>query len=166
MALSETYVVPLDFDPDAIDQNTGLPEFPIITFDSLIVGKTAAKRSDTGPTSTTVPEIEIHEFRVMQDQIARLVDLGKDRASGGILAYPGISGPEVITCDNTRYSPTHPDDRDRQGLVYSVPFYGDDGALRGIVSAVILDESPRRARPRRPAGVGQHGDGLRSRLEG
>jgi len=44
----------------------------------------------------------------------------------------------VVTCDNRRFSPVSPDDRDRSGMVYSVPFYGPDGDLKGMVSGVIL----------------------------
>ena len=56
------------------------------------------------------------------------------------LNYPAITSQEVVTCDNTHYSPTVPDDDNRKGLVYSVPFYGIDGELRGIVTAVVLSD--------------------------
>ena len=41
VAISEVYIVPVDFDPDAIDPNTGKLQEPITTFDELIVGRTA-----------------------------------------------------------------------------------------------------------------------------
>lgn len=146
VAVSEVYVVPRDFDPDAAVP--GRPSKPIITFDELIVGRTA----DDGSTglshtrskaSAQVPEIEIYEFRVMRDQIARLVKAGYDRSDGLALDYPALIGPEVITCDNTHYSPARPDDRARNGVVYSLPFYGHDGELKGIVSAVMLTSAIR-----------------------
>ncbi len=144
VAVSEVYVVPLDFDPDALDAKTGQAQFPIVTFDQLIIGRTAesgGKRQNTHSSlrhEDGVPEIEIHEFRVMRAQIAELMRSGYERADGLDLDYPMLIGPEVITCDNTRYSPSKPDDRDRMGLVYSVPFYGEDGRLSGIISAVLL----------------------------
>ena len=74
----------------------------------------------------------------MQEQLVALkAKFGSESKIEG-LAYPAISGREVITCDNTRYSPTHPDDADRKGLVYSVPFYKKNGKLGGIISAVII----------------------------
>ncbi len=143
VAVSEVYVVPLDFDPDAIDSKTGKPQFPIVTFDQLIIGRTAESGgTHHNPQSLRnakgVPEIEIHEFRVMRAQIAELVRAGYERADGLDLDYPMLVGPEIVTCDNTRYSPSRPDDRDRMGLVYSLPFYDGDGRLKGIVSAVLL----------------------------
>jgi hypothetical protein len=88
-----------------------------------------------------VPEIEIYEFRVMRDQIRYLANAGYERVDG--LAYPALIGPEVITRDNTRYSPAKPDDRDRMAIVYSVPFDGEDGELKGIVAAAMLTSAVR-----------------------
>ena len=74
----------------------------------------------------------------MKEQLSILKARFPEEAEVARLAYPAIAGPEVITCDNTRYSPSRPNDEDRKGLVYSVPFYGLDGTLHGVVSAVIL----------------------------
>ncbi len=143
IAVSEVYIVPVDFDPDAIDPITKQSQQPIATFDALIVGRTAKSTIDPGFGKAsgrlrTVDEIEIHEYRLMREQLAvlRMRFPTEDRIDR--LYYPAIAGREVITCDNTRYSPSKPDERDRTGLVYSVPFYGMDGVLRGMVSAVIL----------------------------
>jgi len=54
------------------------------------------------------------------------------------LAYPMLGSPPVITCDNSRYNPSDPNDHDREGLVLSVPLFNFDGELRGCVSAVVL----------------------------
>ncbi len=54
------------------------------------------------------------------------------------LDYPALSGPEVVTCDNTRYDPARGDDKERSGLVYSLPFFDDAGRFKGLVSGVIL----------------------------
>src|ERR1051325_11232302 len=59
------------------------------------------------------------------------------------LQYPALCGPEVITCDNSRYSPSDPDDKDRSGLVYSVPFYDRKCLLKGCISGVILTHALR-----------------------
>lgn len=143
VAVSEVYIVPVDFDPDAVDPNTGKLQEPITTFDELIVGRTAESSKSLQLTKINarprkVDEIEIHEYRLMKEQLAVLKTRFPDERQIDRLSYPAIAGREVITCDNTRFSPSKPDDRDRMGLVYSVPFYDGGGALRGIVSAVIL----------------------------
>jgi len=57
------------------------------------------------------------------------------------LIYPAIGGQEVITCDNTHYSMGAPNDKDRSGLVYSVPFYDLGGDFKGVISGVILTKA-------------------------
>jgi len=135
IALSEVYIVPVDFDPEVIDSNTGKPSEPIITFDEFIVGKLAEEPRSK---QVTVEEIEIHEYRLMKKQIEWMKLNYPTESHIDGLHYPAISGSEVITCDNSMYSALTPDDRDRSGLVYSVPFYGPDGNLKGIVTGVIL----------------------------
>ena len=145
VALSEVYIVPIDFDPDAIDPVTGRLQEPITTFDDLIVGRTADQpelqtfRQAARLTQTaSVEEIEIHEYRVMKKQIAFLKARHPTEQSASYVHYPAVGGEEVITCDNTRYSPSNPNDDDRKGLVYSVPFYSSNGNMRGVVTAVVL----------------------------
>ena len=144
VAMSEVYIVPLDMDPDRIDPVTNAPEAPIVTFDELIIGRTAEHQGpEKASPSAGVPEIEYYEYRLMQRQLAILAATypSEDRLSK--LGYPVVTGPEVITCDNSRYRPSAPDDRDRSGLIISVPFYGTDGKLRGMVSAVVLSHALR-----------------------
>jgi len=74
----------------------------------------------------------------MKQQLAWLREHCPDQASVTGLAYPALCGAEVVTCDNTRYSTAHPDDKDRSGLVYSVPFFDAKGKLKGTLSGVIL----------------------------
>ena len=74
----------------------------------------------------------------MRDQLAQLKKAAPLESSFGGLDYPAIGGPPVITCDNRNFSPSAPDDGARTGVVYSVPFYGKDGRLKGMVSAIVL----------------------------
>ena len=136
LSTSEVYLVPVDFDPERIDPVTGEPEIPITTFDELIIGRTAGEEHEHS--TAEVEEIERFEYALMARQLATLRQRfpREDVVRG--LDYPMISGPEVVTCDNSRYSPAHPDDRDRSGLVFSVPYFGADGRLEGMVSAVML----------------------------
>lgn len=135
IALSEVYIVPVDFDPDTIDPNTGKPAEPIITFDELIVGKLGEKSKSE---KVSIEEIEIHEYRLMKKQIEWFKKKYPTESHVDGLHYPAISGHEVITCDNSMFSALTPDDRDRSGLVYSVPFYGPAGNLKGVITGVIL----------------------------
>jgi len=135
IALSEVYIVPVDFDPDIMDSHTGKLSEPIITFDEFIVGKLAEKPRVKG---TSVEEIEIYEYRLMKQQLQWLKRNFPDEAHINGLNYPAISGHEVITCDNSLYSAILGNDKDRSGMVYSVPFYGPDGKLKGSITGVIL----------------------------
>ncbi|MDX2464105.1 MAG: HAMP domain-containing sensor histidine kinase [Porticoccus sp.] len=137
ISLSELYIIPKGFDPDKLDPITGVNNEPILTFDEFIVGKYADKKTDD-KNIVLVGEEEIHEYRLMRDQLNWFGVNYPFESSVTDLNYPAISGPEVITCDNTFYSPANPDEKDRSGLVYSVPYYGVDGSLRGIVSGVVL----------------------------
>ncbi|MGE3389743.1 MAG: response regulator, partial [Gammaproteobacteria bacterium] len=155
LAVSEIYIVPADLDPDAIDPRTGELQVPITTFDELILGQNAdredsansarpavhhgaAHEHDTPSGQPALEEIEIHEYRWMRHQnetfharYPRVSDL-----RGG--DYPTLASPELVTCDNRFYSVADPDDADRAGLVYSVPFYGPDDAYKGLVAGVVL----------------------------
>lgn len=54
------------------------------------------------------------------------------------LNYPALCSREIVTCDHRRCNPDLPDEKDRAGIVYSVPFFDRQGQLRGCVSAVVL----------------------------
>ncbi len=54
------------------------------------------------------------------------------------LQYPALCSREIATCDDRRCDPDLPDENDRAGIVYSVPFFDSQGQLRGCVSAVVL----------------------------
>ncbi|MFO0689515.1 MAG: response regulator [Myxococcota bacterium] len=143
VSMSELYVLPVDFDPDRIDPATGRPETPITTFDHLIVGRDADAYDADSEEVEELEEIEIHEYRLMQRQLAVLREHFASESSIEGLDYPAVAGPEVVTCDNTRFSPDDPDDAKRAGLVYSVPFYGPDGALRGAIASILLSDALR-----------------------
>ena len=150
--ISEVYVLPVEFDPERIDPATGALETPIIMFDELIVGRNADEaktENDEGEAPATIEqaeheeEVEIFEYRLMRDQLQRLKRLAPHESGVGGLQYPAIGGPEVVTCDNRDFSPAAPDDDARSGIVYSVPFYGPDGRLKGMVSAIVLKSALR-----------------------
>ncbi|MBE9502572.1 MAG: EAL domain-containing protein [Proteobacteria bacterium] len=150
ISLSELYIVPLDFDPDNVDAVTGKGEEPIAHFDELISGRTeeTANRKDR-PTLTSIEVVEIFEYLEMKKQLnwmSATYPLEKD-VSG--ISHPAIWSQEVITCDNSRLDPTSVDDKDRSGIIGSVPFYDDEGKLIGMVSGVILTTVLRELLPER-----------------
>ncbi|MBK7973440.1 MAG: response regulator [Deltaproteobacteria bacterium] len=152
VAVSEVYVMPMGLDPSGIDPRTGEESAAIATFDELIVGRIGGEPGGGNPghggrghhgEHDGLAEIELFERQLMARQEAAFAarGLGAEAIEG--LDVPAISGPEVVTCDNTRYSPAHPDNHDREGLVYSLPFFGPDGRLAGLVSAVVLSHALR-----------------------
>ncbi len=154
VSISEVYILPVDFDPERMDLITGKLEEPILMFDELIVnarGRLAGKQSNMPAQSDvqggsqellTRPEeeVEIYEYRELADQLSWLkTNFPNDDKIDG-MAVPIISSREVITCDNSDFIHTG-EDADRSGIILSVPFYGDDGVLRGAVSAIILSSA-------------------------
>lgn len=140
VALSEIYLIPMDFDPGRMDgSQPGRPR-KLITFDDLIVGKTGEPDSNGAGSVSTFEEIEAYEYQAMRKQLDQFAALYTLESSFLHLAYPALVSPELITCDNSRMLPSAPLDDDRRGIVISVPLYGADGRLRGMVSAVILSK--------------------------
>jgi signal transduction histidine kinase/DNA-binding response OmpR family regulator len=144
VSVSEVYVVPVDLDPDKIDPVTKKPEEPIIMYDQLIVGRSLDGTNNTDKIGkddeglAALPEIEIYEHRLLHEQLGWFKKNypTQDKIDG--INIPIISGRQVITCDNSRVTRTAIRDEDRSGLVFSVPFYGPEGILKGSISAIIL----------------------------
>ncbi len=135
--LSEVYLVARDFDPNHRDPHTGRLSTPLYTFDEFIVGRTAVNDDDSA-NSIVLPEIESYEYRLMHRHMAWFASNFPDERTVAELAYPALAGEEIITCDNSLVSPKHFDDADRSGIVYSLPFYDLHGAIKGMVSGILL----------------------------
>ncbi len=138
VAVSELYIVPADLDPDAPGSNTQAAREPLATFDHLILGRQGGAGTGEEDEPVEVEEIEIYEYRLMKKQLAWMKKQFPHEVDINALNYPMMGGPLVVTCDNSQYDPSAPDDKDRSGLILSIPYYGPDGELRGCVSAVIL----------------------------
>ena len=152
VAVSEVYVIPGDFDPDRIDPATGKPEEPIVMFDELIVD--AAAKVDAKLRGTLVAdaheEIEIHEYREFARQARWMREHYPRRESIQGMNVPFVGSRSLITCDNTWFMHSGRD-ADRMGILLSVPFYGPDGAFKGLVAAIVLDRALAAALPARNA---------------
>ena len=148
VAVSEVYVIPGDFDPERVDPVTGRPEEPIVMFDELIVD--AASRVDEAERDSLVEgaeeEIEIHEYREFAAQVRWMRGNFPRRESIDGLNVPMIGSKSLITCDNSYFIHTGLD-ADRMGILLSVPFYGPDGAFKGLVAAIVLDRALAAALP-------------------
>lgn len=138
VAVSEIYIVPVDLEPEKIDAHTGSLQTPILMYD----GSEAKPEAEPEPLVTTVEqamkaeEVEIYEYRLLKEQMAYLrahYPTHSNVKEGGL---PMIAGASVLTCDNADYEKTKQDE-DRTGAVFSVPFYGADGVLKGAITAVI-----------------------------
>ena len=156
VAVSEVYVLPADFNPEALDPVTGHHEAPVLAFDELITGSESASYDAGGsaptvapehdfdgiPDQAGIPQIEIEEYRLLKQQIDWYRQNYPTAASIKGLAVPVVAGPEVITCDNSVYDTTHVE-QDRRGLVQTVPVYGTDGQLHGAVAAIMRTDAYR-----------------------
>ena len=147
VAVSEVYIVPIDLAPDQTDSLTGKPEEPILMFDELIInggtGKPTAYSTKAGLAAYSGPkEIEIYEYHQLQDHAAWLKKNYPTTTSFSGLNVPFVSGPEVITCDNTKFIKTF-SDADRSGIMFSVPFYDPNGNIKGLITAIILTSALR-----------------------
>ncbi|CAN5486523.1 hypothetical protein BH10PSE7_BH10PSE7_16000 [soil metagenome] len=151
VSVSEVYIVPASLDPEKIDPVTAKPEEPILMFDQLILhaGKYAAaanpfaaRDADMTLSAPEEPEVEIHEYRQLAQQLSWLKTYYPAMGTIDGLNVPMISGAQTITCDNTAFVKTHAD-IDRSGVIFSVPFYGLDDRLAGSVSAIILSNALR-----------------------
>ena len=152
VAVSEVYILPTNFNPERIDPTTGKSEEPILMFDELIVNASArlpAKskmRNHVLERLQNAKEDETHEYRQLQQVIAYLQLHYPTNANIEGLDLPIISGPEVITCDNNTYIHTGRD-KDRSGVMFSVPFFDEAGILKGTVTAIILTNALQKMLP-------------------
>jgi signal transduction histidine kinase len=146
LAVSEVYVVPVALDPDRINPVTLKPEAPVLMFDQLIAnaggGMTKLERliaSDwlRHKPSSGLPEIETFEYRQLVDQLSWFKTNFSTIDKVTAFNLPFISGREIVTCDNSQFINSH-NDKDRSGLIFSVPFFGADGKLKGSISAILL----------------------------
>ena len=161
IAVSEVYLLPADFNPDAIDPATGHHEEPILAFDQLIVGthQVSTETEDSSnrppaahdfagiPDLAGNPQVEIEEYRRIRVQLQFMQLHYPTRSSFDGMAVPIIGSGPVITCDNSEFDFTHAD-ADRMGIVQLVPFYDESGKLAGGVAAVMRLNAYRALLPR------------------
>lgn len=149
VAISEVYIVPLDFTPTKLDPVTLKTEEPILVYDELILNAGSGLSTNNrianpkAATATPLPAVaESFEYAQLVEHAAWLSKNYPYLQNIKGLKIPFISGSDLITRDNTIYSKTK-QNKDRSGLIFSVPFYGPNGKIRGTISAVILSSALR-----------------------
>ena len=137
--VSKMWIALASFDPDHIDPRTRRPEMPSETFDFHVAGKTA---DSTDPLRNRfIRSIHRYEFRAIRAQCAALGAQYHDESDLPSSQYPALSTPEMILSDNSHFSPSAPNDKDRAGILYTLPFFDRSGMFKGVVSAAILTSS-------------------------
>ena len=143
--VSKVYIVSANFDAEKLDLATGKPEEPILTLDRMTLrskttGKAPALPSQNNPATLSPSGLEVSrasEFQQLQKQLLWFKINYPEIEGVKTSAVPMISGYEIVTSDNTN-SIKPKQDSDRNGLVFSVPFFDQNGNLAGSVAAVIL----------------------------
>lgn len=157
VAISEVYVLPVDFDPDKLDPATGKNEEPTLMFD---VNEFADHSGEEEPAAgEELEEVETEEYGLLVDQLDWLKSRYPDLSHVRGINVPLVGGHEVITCDNTDYASTRKDS-DRKGLMISVPIYNTTGELHGMVSAVLRTNLIRELLPTSDCALINKGYGL------
>lgn len=144
ITISEVYIVPLGLEPEQLDPVTGSLQIPILMFDDAVAAHEHDNPEDAEDKVTTVAqaekaaEVEIYEYRVLKEQMSYFKQHYAHQDMVDKINLPMIGSPGVLTCDNGDYEKTK-NDADRRGIVLSVPFYDQEGRLKGSVTAVLRD---------------------------
>jgi signal transduction histidine kinase len=137
--VSEVYFVDKDFNPNLINSITGKKEEPLISFDEFIVGKIhESNKQFIESEKNKIPEVEEFEYLQIVNQIDNFKKLFT-KNSNNLWEVPLQISESVISCDNSLYSISKPNDEDRSGVVLSVPYFNSKGEFSGVVSAIVLN---------------------------
>jgi signal transduction histidine kinase len=122
IAVTKLYIVPLNFDFEPLDLVTGSMDVPALELGGEpSKSNAAASRSEIS---------KIPEFKEIQKQLLWLKINYPNIQRVKTTAAPMISGREIATGGDA-------------GLVFSVPFFDQDGTLAGSVSTIILSSTLR-----------------------
>ncbi len=131
--VAEVHVVLADFDPQHRNPATGLPDMPVMTFHP-IAGQAPATPAFVRFTPNAAPATEIAEYQAFMKQLDWLQQF---RSSGSAyVERPMLASDEVTTC-GYGFPGLDPSYADLRGTAFSVPFYGLDNKLKGMVTAIV-----------------------------
>ncbi len=129
VSVSEVYAV-----LDGLD--AAKDEIPFFMFDTLVFGDKAIEEEDKP--ADFPEESEDAEYAYFPQQIARIKAAHPRFQFATMDDIPAYVSPMMRTCDNTQYLSQASDDvHDTYGMLYSVPFYSEAGAFRGVISAIL-----------------------------
>lgn len=131
VSVSEVYGVLDGFDPEH--------EVPFFMYDELVLGPEAEKPAEPEVHTDDTPEdFEADEYAWYPRQLAELKARLPRLEVATLDDIPAVASPVMRTCDNAQYtSKAHGQVGDAAGFLYSVPFFGTDGAFRGLISTVF-----------------------------
>lgn len=123
--VSEIYIVPAGFNPIADEKDPHARRKIVMAFDGLIANAHSSMEED-----------EMGEYLQLRKTVADFQARYPSLQSFSSGAVPFVTGPEVSTCDNTDYARTR-QEKDRRGVILSIPFYDMSGVFKGTISAII-----------------------------
>ncbi len=133
VAVSEIYAI-----VEGLDYSKG--EVPFFMYDSLVLNTGAAEsEAEEAKSEDTPEESEDAEYAYYPKQIAYFKEHFPRFNFQNLNDIPAVFSSVLRTCDNSQYHSKSRDHvEDTNGILYSVPFYSQEGgALRGIISAIF-----------------------------
>lgn len=142
--VARIYITPVDFDPSKLDATTGRFEQPTLTLDQHVLGSRVLFKSSSLNSSLprryspTAPSSETWkvEFPYLRKQVIWFKGNYPNIGLLKTLAVPMISGREIPVWSSASEG-IDQKDADKSGLIFSVPYYDENGNIAGSVSAVI-----------------------------
>lgn len=129
VAVSEVYLTLAGLQPG---------QFPFLMYDEIILQAASQRGGEKGDNPDVPPTVEDEEYAYLPRQMSALKASHPSFGFESLNDIPAVSSPAMRTCDNTQYvSQATGDPGQTSGVIYSVPFYGEDKAFRGIVSTVF-----------------------------
>ena len=129
--VSEVYAV-----IDGLDASKG--ETPFFMIDTLVFGDGVSDEAEAPKPADFPEEAEEEEYAYFPRQTAAIRAAHPRFDFEAIDDIPAFASPLMRTCDNSQYRSESRDNvKDSYGILYSVPFYDQGGAFRGVISAIV-----------------------------
>jgi methyl-accepting chemotaxis protein len=111
---------------------------PFFAYDSLIIADGKNKKGNVLRGSDVPEELEDEEYSYYPTQLAYFKSRYPRFTFNKLDDIPAVASPPMRTCDNTQFiSKSKGDPVNASGILYSVPFYDNDGNFSGIISAIF-----------------------------
>lgn len=161
VSVSEVYCILDGFRPEQ-------GETPFFMFDELIIGREHDEAGGSEAEDADAPEeSEDAEYAWYARLLPTMREQAPRFAYDHLDAIPVFASPVMRTCDNSQYlSRSMGDPHDADGMLFSVPFHGTDGAFKGLVSVIVRTNVFEAMLLDRPAVVVTPDDAERARREG